>query len=246
MPELRESPIRDPVLRVERLCGGYGEVQVIWDVGFEVRAGEIVAFVGSNGAGKSTTLKVVAGVLPSSAAKVTLLGESVESLRYDERVRRGLALIPEGRGLFQGLTVEENLTMGAYLRRDRQAIAADLAKVYSFFPRLKERRRQLAGTLSGGEQQMCAISRGLMSRPRVLMIDELSLGLAPVVVDALIDILRQIRAGGVEILLVEQDVTTALSLADRGYVFEVGRVILEGTSKELLDTPRVQRAYLGV
>jgi len=240
------APGPDVVLGVEGLSSGYGEVQVVWGVTFEVRQGEVVAFVGSNGAGKSTTLKAIAGLLPSLGGRISLLGAPIETAAYDERVRRGIALVPEGRGLFPGLTVEENLRMGAYLRRDRAEIAVGLAQVYDFFPRLKERCRQLAGTLSGGEQQMCAIGRGLMSRPRVLMIDELSLGLAPVIVDALIEILQRVRAEGVEILLVEQDVATALSLADRAYVLEVGRVVLEGRSRELLENPRVQRAYLGV
>jgi branched-chain amino acid transport system ATP-binding protein len=244
MSEARPASVA--VLRVEFLTGGYGDVQVIWNITFEVNPGEIVAFVGSNGAGKTTTLKTVAGLLAPSNGQIHLLGTAVHELAYHERVRRGIALIPEGRGLFQGLTVEENLRMGAYLRTRRVEIRQDLERVYAFFPRLRERRGQLAGTLSGGEQQMCAIGRGLMSRPRILLIDELSLGLAPVIVDTLIDILRQIRAEGVEILLVEQDVSTALSLADRGYVLEVGHVVLEGKSKELLESPRVQQAYLGL
>ena len=234
------------VLDVDGLTGGYSEVQVIWDISFAVCPAEIVAFVGSNGAGKTTTLKTVAGLLAPVSGQIRLLGTPVDELAYHERVRQGIALIPEGRGLFPGLTVEENLRMGAYLRRRRAEIDQNLERVYAFFPRLKERRGQLAGTLSGGEQQMCAIGRGLMSRPRILMIDELSLGLAPIVVDTLIDILRQIRAEGVELLVVEQDVSTALSLADRAYVLEVGRVVLEGKSKELLENPRIQRAYLGL
>jgi branched-chain amino acid transport system ATP-binding protein len=236
----------EAVLRVEGLSAGYGDVQVVWDVSFEIRRGEIVAFVGSNGAGKSTTLKAIAGVVPAMAGRLTLLGAPFAEWPYYRRVAAGISLVAEGRALFAGLTIEENLRMGAYLRRDPVAIAADLARVYEFFPRLAERRTQLAGTLSGGEQQMCAIGRGLMSRPRVLMIDELSLGLAPVVVDGLVDIVRKIRGEGVEILLVEQDVATALTLADRGYVLDVGRVVLEGPAARLLADPDVKRAYLGL
>jgi branched-chain amino acid transport system ATP-binding protein len=236
----------DVVLAVEGLCAGYGDVQVVWDATFEVRQGEIVAFIGSNGAGKSTTLRTVAGVVPAMKGQLALLGTPVTAWPYYRRVAAGLSLVSEGRALFTGLTIEENLRMGAYLRRDAAAIRADLDRVYEFFPRLAERSQQLAGTLSGGEQQMCAIGRGLMSRPRVLMIDELSLGLAPVIVDALVDIVRKIRAEGVAILLVEQDIATALSLADRGYVLDVGRIVLQGTSAQLLSDSQVKRAYLGI
>jgi ABC-type branched-subunit amino acid transport system ATPase component len=236
----------DVVLAVEGLSAGYGDVQVIWDVSFEVRRGEIVAFVGSNGAGKSTTLKTVVGVVPVMSGELALLGAPITTWPYYRRVAGGISLVSEGRALFAGLTIEENLRMGAYLRRDAATIRRDLDRVYEFFPRLAERRRQLAGTLSGGEQQMCAIGRGLMSRPRVLMIDELSLGLAPVVVDVLVHIVRRIRAEGVAVLLVEQDIATALSLADRGYVLDVGRIVLQGSSAQLLSDPQVRRAYLGV
>ncbi len=238
--------VMEPVLSVDRLSSGYDDVPVLWDVSFEVRPGEIIALVGANGAGKSTALKAIAGLLAPTKGRIQLCGRAIEHSPYYDRVARGLSLIPEGRGMFQGLSVEENLRMGAYLQHDRRAMASDLERVYTFFPKLRERRHQLAGTLSGGEQQMCAIGRGLMSRPRLLMIDELSLGLAPIIVDTLVDILREIRAGGLEILLVEQDLNTALSLADRGYVLEVGRIVLEGRGKDLLDNPQVQRAYLGM
>jgi branched-chain amino acid transport system ATP-binding protein len=236
----------DCVLRVDGLSSGYDDVPVLWDVSLEVRPGEIIALVGANGAGKSTMLKAIAGLIATTNGGIRLCGNSIEARPYYERVAGGLSLIPEGRGMFQGLSVEENLRMGAYLQRDRRAVGSDLDRVYAFFPKLRDRRRQLAGTLSGGEQQMCAIGRGLMSRPRLLMIDELSLGLAPVIVDSLVDILREIRTDGLEMLLVEQDLNTALGLADRGYVLEVGRVVLEGRSKDLLDNPKVQRAYLGM
>ncbi|MBX5493673.1 MAG: ABC transporter ATP-binding protein [Chloroflexi bacterium] len=234
------------LLRVDGLSAGYGDILVLQQVSLDVRAGEIVALIGSNGAGKTTLLRTLAGLLPTMAGAVWLGDTPITHQRAYERVRCGLVMVPEGRRLFAAMTVRQNLLLGAYQREDRAAIARDLARVYALFPRLREREHQLAGTLSGGEQQMCAIGRGLMAAPRLLMIDELSLGLAPVAVDALLAALLEIRAQGTTILLVEQDVQVALTTADRAYVLETGRVSLSGLASELLASPAVRRAYLGI
>lgn len=235
-----------PMLQVENLEVAYGDVQVLWGVNLEIHRGELVALVGSNGAGKSTLLRAISGLVPPLRGRVLVDGDDATRATSMELVRRGIAHVPEGRRLFSGLTVRDNLLMGAYLREDQATIQRDLEWVYRLFPRLAERQRQLAGKMSGGEQQMCAIARGLMSRPRLLLIDELSLGLAPVVVDGLLDILRAIRAEGTTICLVEQDAQTALHLADRGYVMEHGRVSITGTGAELLANDLVRAAYLGL
>jgi branched-chain amino acid transport system ATP-binding protein len=234
------------LLRVDGLSAGYGDILVLQQVSLDVRAGEIVALIGSNGAGKTTLLRTLAGLLPTMAGAVWFGDTPITHQRAYERVRCGLVMVPEGRRLFAAMTVRQNLLLGAYQREDRAAIARDLARVYALFPRLREREHQLAGTLSGGEQQMCAIGRGLMAAPRLLMIDELSLGLAPVAVDALLAALLEIRAQGTTILLVEQDVQVALTTADRAYVLETGRVSLSGLASELLASPAVRRAYLGI
>ena len=234
------------MLRVERLEAGYGDVPVLHGVSLEVGAGEIVALVGSNGAGKSTLLKTLAGLLPARAGEVEFDGAPITDLKAYRRVQLGIALVPEGRRLFAGLTVRQNLLLGAFQRRDQAAIDADLARVYALFPRLKEREDQLAGRLSGGEQQMCAIGRGLMAAPRLLLIDELSLGLAPVAVDALLAALQAVHAQDTPLLLVEQDVRTALGIADRAYVVESGQVAMHGPAKTLLADPRIKQAYLGL
>jgi branched-chain amino acid transport system ATP-binding protein len=234
------------MLRVERLEAGYGDVPVLHGVSLEVGAGEIVALVGSNGAGKSTLLKTLAGLLPATAGEVEFDGAPITGLKAYRRVQLGIALVPEGRRLFAGLTVRQNLLLGAFQRRDQAAIDADLARVYALFPRLKEREDQLAGRLSGGEQQMCAIGRGLMAAPRLLLIDELSLGLAPVAVDALLAALQAVHAQGTPLLLVEQDVRTALGIADRAYVVESGQVTIHGPARTLLADPRIKQAYLGL
>jgi branched-chain amino acid transport system ATP-binding protein len=230
------------MLRVEGLSAGYGSVEVLWDVDLEVGEDEIVALVGSNGAGKTTLLRAVSGLIPASAGEVRFADEPISDLRPEQIVTRGVAHVPEGRHLFQGLTVRENLMAGGYAHRE----GADLERAMELFPRLGERLGQLAGSLSGGEQQMCAIARGLMSRPKLLMIDELSLGLAPKLVDQIIERLESVAAEGTALLLVEQDVDAALRIAQRGYVLETGRIAGSGSSEELLEDPRVREAYLGV
>lgn len=235
-----------PLLRVESLHAGYDDVPVLHGVSLEVCRSEIVALVGSNGAGKTTLLKAVAGLLPVAGGRIVFDGASIADLRPYRRVQLGICLVPEGRRLFPGMTVEQNLLMGAYQRHDARAIRADLERVYRLFPRLKEREHQLAGRLSGGEQQMCALGRGLMAAPRLLLVDELSLGLAPVAVDALLEALHEIHRQGMTLLIVEQDVRTALGLADRAYVLETGRVAMHGPAADLLADPGIRRAYLGI
>ncbi len=224
----------------------YGELQALHGVSLEVREGEIVSVIGSNGAGKTTTLMTVSGVLRPRRGAIEFEGRRIDNLKPAEIVEIGLGHVPEGRQLFPSMTVEENLLMGACTRRARENREATLEQVYALFPRLRERRPQLAGTLSGGEQQMVAIGRGLMSRPRLLMLDEPSLGLSPLLVSAIFDILREINRGGATILLVEQNVYRALKLSHRGYVLENGHVVAEGRSQELLRDAMVRTAYLGL
>ena len=218
---------------------------VLREITFEITRGEIVALVGSNGAGKTTTLRALSRVIPSQG-RIFFNGRDLARLTSDQVFSLGLVQVPEGRQLFDQMTVEDNLLMGAYCRKQREEIAADLQQVYQFFPILKERRLQIAGSLSGGEQQMCAIARGLMARPQLLMIDEMSLGLAPIVVDLLIDKLAEVRKNGVTVLLVEQDIFSAFHVADRGYVLETGRIVRTGSASELAQDPEVRRAYLGI
>jgi branched-chain amino acid transport system ATP-binding protein len=234
----------DALLRITRLNAGYGEMPVLRDVSIDIRPAEIVALVGGNGAGKTTLLRAVSRLIPSRG-DMSFDGRSLASATADEVFAMGLVQVPEGRQLFDQMSVEENLQMGAYKRRDKTAISDDLDRVYEIFPALADRRRQLAGSLSGGEQQMCAMARALMARPRLLMVDEMSLGLAPVIVDLLLETMTRIRSQGVTVLLVEQDVHAALSVADRGYVMETGELVREGTASELKNDPEVQRAYLG-
>ncbi|WP_081839177.1 ABC transporter ATP-binding protein [Thermogemmatispora carboxidivorans] len=236
------------LLEVEHLESGYDETRVLWDISLEVHRGELVALVGANGAGKSTLLATLSGLLPAWIGHVRFAGYDITHRRAEEIVRLGLSHVPQGRRLFSALTVEENLLLGAYTRRagSQQAIKQELEEVYTLLPKLRERRRQLAGSLSGGEQQMCAIGRGLMSHPELLLIDELSLGLAPQVVDDLLSALDAIhREKGLSLLLVEQDVQIALERADRAYVIENGHIVLEGTGSALLQNERVRTAYLG-
>ncbi len=235
----------EPLLRVEGLSAGYGEMTVLTNVTFEIAPGEIVALVGSNGAGKTTILRALSRVIPSQGRSV-FNGQEIDRLTPDQVFALGLVQVPEGRQLFDRMTVEENLLMGTYRRKDRKEIDADLEQVYALLPILKERRRQMAGSLSGGEQQMCAVARGLMARPRLLMIDEMSLGLAPIVVDLLIDKLAEVRKNGVTVLLVEQDIFSAFHIADRGYVLETGKIVRVGRASELAEDPEVRRAYLGI
>jgi branched-chain amino acid transport system ATP-binding protein len=235
------------VLSVEGACSGYGEIQVLWDVDITVGAGEIVALVGANGAGKTTLLRALAGLHGFSRGAVRFDDVPITSLSAPERVRRGIVLVPERRRLFAGLTVEQNLRLGAFTRTARREIEEDLEWVYGLFPLLRSRSRQMAGNLSGGEQQMCAIGRGLMSRPRLLMIDELSLGLAPIIVENLFVALVEVRRQhGTTLFLVEQDVHIALEAADRGYVLEMGKVTMTGPARELLGRPEIRAAYLGL
>ncbi len=233
-------------LEVRNLQGGYGDVQVLWDISLDVAAGEIVAIIGSNGAGKSTIMRTISGLLPVKGGSFAIDGKPMTGAGPAELVRAGVAHVPEGRRLFSAMSVRDNLLMGAYLREDRDAVNADLERIYAMFPILAERRRQDAGTLSGGEQQMCSIGRGLMSRPSLLLIDELSLGLAPRVVEQLSDRLREINAGGVAILLVEQDVIAGLELANRGFIVDRGRVTLSGAARDLAGNAAVREAYMGV
>jgi branched-chain amino acid transport system ATP-binding protein len=218
---------------------------VLRDVAMTIRRAEIVAILGSNGAGKTTLLRAVSRLIPSQG-EVTFDGVSLAGVSVEDAFVRGLVQVPEGRQLFDHMSVEENLLMGAYRRDDKAAIREGLARVYRLFPKLEERRRQLSGSLSGGEQQMCAIARALMAAPKLIMVDEMSLGLAPVIVDQLLEIMTQIRGEGVTVLLVEQDVHAALSIADRGYVLETGEIVREGTAEALRNDPDVQKAYLGL
>ncbi len=235
----------EPLLAVRDLGAGYGEMPVLHGIDFEIREREIVALVGSNAAGKTTLLRALSGVLPHTG-QIRLVGEDIGGLPPDRIFALGLVQVPEGRQLFGQMTVQDNLLMGAYRRSGRLDLAKDLERVYTLFPVLKERRRQFAGSMSGGEQQMCAMARALVASPRLLMIDEMSLGLAPAIVDQLLDVLVEIRGQGVTVLLVEQDVFSALRVADRGYVLESGAIVREGSARDLGDDPEVQRAYLGV
>jgi branched-chain amino acid transport system ATP-binding protein len=233
------------VLRVDRLAAGYGDTQVLWDISFDVNPGEIIAIIGSNGAGKSTLLGAISGIVRTWSGSVTYAGRDLTGEHADRVVAAGVVQVPQGRRLFGSMTVEENLLMGAYLRRDKE-IRSDLEKMLDLLPRIRERFRYLAGHLSGGEQQQVAIARALMARPKMLLIDEMSLGLAPVMVDQLLEIIKTINDTGVSIVMVEQDVQTALEVSARAYVLETGRFTLAGPSIELLDDPNVKKAYLGV
>jgi branched-chain amino acid transport system ATP-binding protein len=235
------------ILETKGLCAGYGEIQVLWGIDIAVRRGEITALIGSNGAGKSTLMRVLSGLIPMAGGTCMSEGRDLTGHSAADILGHGIVHVPEGRRLFGAMSVEENLLMGAYLRRDgRAAVGRDLEQVYTTFPRLRERRRQAAATLSGGEQQMCAIGRGLMSAPLLLMIDELSLGLSPLLVEQLVEALRALNARGTSILLVEQDVTTALDLCHHAFVMDMGRIVREGSGTELLADPIVRDAYLGV
>ena len=234
-----------PLLRVHDLKIAYGGIQAVKGIGFELHAGETVCLIGANGAGKTTTLNAIAGVLPLAGGDIHYKGERINALPAHRRLRAGIALVPEGRGIFTRLTVEENLRMGAYSRSDNAAIESDLERVYTMLPRIKERLPQVAGTLSGGEQQMVAIGRALLSRPRLLLLDEPSMGLAPLVVEKIFEVVQSVAREGVTILLVEQNANLALEFAQRGYVMESGKITLTGSGAELLKNPKVRAAYLG-
>ncbi|MBS1125795.1 MAG: transporter related [Nitrospirae bacterium] len=234
------------MLEVRNIDVFYGDVQVIWDISFNVKQGEVVALIGANGAGKSTTLKTVSGLLKPRTGSVSFNGENLSSAEAFHRIDRGMALCPEARRLFVEMTVEENLDMGSLRGEAKQKRAQTKEMVYTLFPRLKERRAQLAGTLSGGEQQMVAVGRGLMSLPKLLMFDEPSLGLAPILVREIFDVIKKIRQEGTTVLIVEQNVKQTLAIADRAYVLEHGRVSMQGAGKDLLNDPHVKAAYLGL
>ena len=236
----------EPLLEVSNLQSGYGDVQVLWDISLSVLPGEITCIVGSNGAGKTTLLQTISGLIPARAGHIHFSGGDLTNSKSDDVLRAGIAHVPEGRRLFQGLSVRDNLLLGAYLRKDKQTIAEDLDFVFDLFPILRDRRWQDATTLSGGEQQMCAIGRGIMSRPKLLMIDELSLGLAPRLVEHLSGALADINATGLTILLVEQDVTTAFEVAETAFVIETGRTTRTGPTSELVNDPKIRTAYLGL
>jgi len=233
------------LLEVDNIHTYYGNIHALKGVSISVDKGEIVTLVGANGAGKSTTLNTICGILKPRQGEVRLNGESLNTFKPHEIVAKGVSQAPEGRRIFSRLTVMENLEMGAYARSDRKGIAQDLERVFAIFPRLKERAHQVGGTLSGGEQQMLAIARALMARPRVLLLDEPSMGLAPILVQEIFSIIREINQQGTTILLVEQNVNMALQIAQRGYVLETGRVVLQGSAKELRENPQVRAVYLG-
>ncbi len=234
------------LIEVKNLDVSYGDVQVLWDINIQIERGMVVSLVGSNGAGKTTFLRALSGLLKYKNGDILYDGKSLKNLSSDEIVELGIIHVPEGRRLFPDMTVEENLLMGAYYRGSDPEIKKDLEYIYSLFPRLKERRVQRAGSLSGGEQQMVAIGRGLMGKPTVLLIDEMSLGLAPLIVDDLIDIVLKIKEEGTTVFLVEQDVQLALENSDYGYVLDTGRIAMEGKSKDLLANPDIKKVYLGL
>lgn len=235
----------DTLLKVTGLKVAYGGIQAVKGVDFEVREGELVTLIGSNGAGKTTTMKAMTGLLPLAGGDIAYLGRSIRGQGAWDLVKEGLAMVPEGRGVFARMTILENLQMGAHIRNDAAGIVQDIDKAFTIFPRLKERRDQLAGTLSGGEQQMLAMGRALMSRPRVLLLDEPSMGLSPIMVDRIFEVVREVHAQGVTMVLVEQNASRALQIADRGYVMDSGLITIAGAAGQLLDDPRVRAAYLG-
>ncbi len=236
---------QDILLKVSGLKVAYGGIQAVKGANFEVRQGELVSLIGANGAGKTTTLKAITGLQPVAQGSIEFMGKPIKGQGAWDLVRQGLVMVPEGRGTFTRMTITENLMMGAYIRNDKAQIEADIDKVFGIFPRLKERRAQLAGTMSGGEQQMLAMGRALMAQPKVLLLDEPSMGLSPIMVDKIFEVVNEIHGQGVTVLLVEQNASRALSLANRGYVMESGEVTMSGDAKQLLNDPKVRAAYLG-
>ena len=233
------------MLKVENLSVHYGMIQAVRDVSFEVNEGEVVSLIGANGAGKTTILRTLSGLVRPSAGKIEFLGKEIQKLPAQKIVAGGLSQVPEGRHVFPGLTVMENLEMGAFLKKNREENQANLKKVFSRFPRLEERKNQDAATLSGGEQQMLAMGRALMSTPKLLLLDEPSMGLAPIFIQEIFDIIQDIQKQGTTVLLIEQNANKALAIADRGYVLETGKIVLSGTGKELAASDEVRKAYLG-
>lgn len=234
------------MLKIHNLTSGYGESQILFDINLEVHQGEIVSLVGSNAAGKTTLVNTISGVIPAWGGKIEFLGEDITKQPAHQRVERGLIQTPEGRHLFPNMTVRENLLLGKYCKRVRKSSDDMLDKVYELFPKLYERRNQLAGQMSGGEQQMCAVGRSLMSQPKLLIFDEPSLGLAPIIVDQIFELIERISKDGLTILLIEQNVSKALGIASRGYILEDGRITMTGNGKELLADPQLRAAYLGI
>ncbi|NPV45134.1 MAG: ABC transporter ATP-binding protein [Firmicutes bacterium] len=234
------------MLKVKNLKVGYDNVPVIFDVSFEVKEGELVSIVGSNGAGKTTILKTISGLLKPMAGEIEFLGERIDNIPAHTIVEKGIAHVPEGRHVFGKMSIRDNLLLGAFTVNSEEQIEKTLNEVYEIFPRLKERENQKAETLSGGEQQMLAIARGLMSRPKLLMVDEMSLGLMPILVDRVLDILKEISRRGMTVLMVEQKVQEALEMADRGYILQTGRIVASGTGEELLNSEMVKKAYMGM
>ena len=232
------------LLKVSALKVAYGGIQAVKGVSFEVRQGELVSLIGANGAGKTTTLKAITGLQPAAGGDIEFMGRSIKGQGAWDLVKQGLVMVPEGRGCFTRMTITENLQMGAFVRDDAE-IDADIDKVFAIFPRLKERRAQLSGTMSGGEQQMLAMGRALMARPKVLLLDEPSMGLSPIMVDKIFEVVATIHGQGTTVLLVEQNASRALQLANRGYVMESGEITMEGDAKQLLNDPKVRAAYLG-
>jgi branched-chain amino acid transport system ATP-binding protein len=239
------APGMKTLLRVDALKVAYGGIQAVKGVSFEVREGELVSLIGANGAGKTTTLKAITGTQPAAGGQIEFMGRSIRGQGPWDLVKQGLVMVPEGRGVFARMTITENLQMGAFVRNDLKEIAADAERVFAIFPRLKERRHQLAGTMSGGEQQMLAMGRALMARPKVLLMDEPSMGLSPIMVDKIFEVVSDIHSQGTTILLVEQNASRALQLASRGYVMDSGEVTMSGGAKALLADPKVRAAYLG-
>jgi branched-chain amino acid transport system ATP-binding protein len=235
-----------PLLEIVDVSLLYGRIQALHGISLHVDAGEVVALIGANGAGKSTTMRAISGIRPVASGRIHFDGEDITRLRADLRVVRGLCQAPEGRGIFPGMSVLENLEMGAYTRKDRSGIGTDLDRVFGLFPRLAERRKQVGGTLSGGEQQMLAVGRALMAQPKLLLLDEPSMGLAPMLIQQIFDIITEINQQGTTVLLVEQNAQQALTRAHRAYVLETGRIVKAGTGSELLHDPAVKEAYLGV
>ena len=239
--------MRDPkvLLQVNNLKVTYGGIQAVKGISLEVREGELVSLIGSNGAGKTTTMKAITGTLAASTGNIEYLGKDIHGQGAWDLVKQGLVMVPEGRGVFTRMSIFENLQMGAYLRDDKEGIAADVERVFTLFPRLKERSTQLAGTLSGGEQQMLAMGRALLSRPKVLLLDEPSMGLSPLMVDKIFEVIQEVASMGVTLLLVEQNASRALKIAQRAYVMESGQISMQGEAKTLLHDPKVRAAYLG-
>ena len=236
------------LLEIEDLAVAYGRIEALHGISITVDAGEIVTLIGANGAGKSTTMRAISGLRPASRGRIVFDGEDITNLRADLRVTRGISQAPEGRGIFAGMTVAENLDMGTYARKDRRGAArnADQERVFTLFPRLKERRSQVAGTMSGGEQQMLTIGRALMARPRLLLLDEPSMGLAPMLIQQIFSIIKEINSQGTTVLVVEQNAQQALSIADRAYILETGSIVKTGLGREMLGDPAIKAAYLGV